>query len=87
MSTSTILDPTDEGTLWPNVPPLQDYGSQFIPLDLPNFKPKITLPPNMSPNNPITLFTLFYSPKIIDLIIQYTNNVVQQPQDPTKPKA
>lgn len=87
MSTSTIPDPTDEGTLRPNVPPLRDHGSQFIPLDLPDFKPKITLLTNVSPNNPITLFTLFYSPKIIDLIVQHTNNVVRQPQDPTKPKA
>jgi hypothetical protein len=69
MLTSTIPDPTNKGTLWPNVLSLQDYSSQFILLDLPDFKPKITLPTNLSPNNPITLFTLFYFPKIIDLIV------------------
>jgi Transposase IS4 len=48
---------------------------------LPNWGWEITLPENTSPDNPITLFTIYYTPEIIDLIVEKTNNYRREPQD------
>jgi hypothetical protein len=87
MPEGTIPDPTDRGTQRPNAPPLQKKGDKFIPLECPDFEFEISLPPDVSPDDPITLFILYYTPEIIESIVQHTNNVVRKPQDSTQPRA
>ena len=73
MPEDTIFNSTDKGTLRPNENPLRKKGDTFKPMQLPDFGWEITLPENTSPNNPITLFTMYYIPEIIDLIVVKTN--------------
>jgi hypothetical protein len=75
-------DPTDTATKRPNAPPLQKAGHEFIPMDLPDFEPRITLPDDASPVDPISLFTMYYTPEIIDEIVYYTNKHTREPQVP-----
>jgi hypothetical protein len=42
-------------------------------MKLLDFYTKIYRPDNISPDDPITLFTIYYSPEIIKYIIQITN--------------
>jgi hypothetical protein len=87
MSEYTEPDPTDPGTLRPNVPPIESRGDEFVPMKCPDFDLEITLPDHVSPDDPITLYTLYYTPEIINQIVLYTNNVPRQPQDRTRPNA
>jgi hypothetical protein len=57
---NTKKDTTDTGTLRPNIKPLKNLGKQFIPIEIPNFDAKIMLPKEVSVNDPITLFLLYY---------------------------
>jgi nitric oxide reductase large subunit len=54
---------------------------------LPDFDFEITLPDDVSPDDPISLFTMYYTPEIIDTIVQYTNNYQREPRDPSRPDA
>jgi hypothetical protein len=56
-------------------------------MQLLDFDWKITLLENVSPDNPITLFTLYYMPEIIHLIVEKTNEYVRKPQDDSCPRA
>jgi hypothetical protein len=85
MLEDTVPNPTDQGTQRPNAPLLQEKEDKFIPLKCPDFKAEITLLMNVSPDNSITLFTLYYTPEIIDQIVRHTNNASQTAQDPTRP--
>jgi hypothetical protein len=87
MLENTVPDPTDQRTQRLNAPPLQKKGDKFISLECPDFEAKITLLIDVSPDNPITLFTLYYTPEIIDQIVRHTNNAPQTAQDPTRPHA
>lgn len=87
MSNYTEPDPTDPGTLRPNVPPIESRGDEFLPMECPDFDLEITLPDHVSPDDPITLFTLYYTPEIINTIVLHTNNYSREPQDDTKPYA
>jgi hypothetical protein len=87
MAEGTEPDPTDQGTQRPNAPPLQERGNKFIPFDCPDFEFEITLPMYTSPDDPITLFTLYYTPEIIKSIVLHTNNVQRKAQDPSKANA
>lgn len=87
MPEGTEPDPTDRGTQRPNLRPLPRKGDRFIPMKCPNFEMEITLPPDTSPDDPISLFTLYYSPEIIESIVRYTNNVRRKPQDPSQSHA
>jgi hypothetical protein len=40
---------------------------------------EITLPLNTSPDDLISLFTLYYTPEIIESIVRYTNKVPREP--------
>ena len=73
MPEETIFDPTDKGTLRPNAKPLQKKGDTFQPMKLPDFSWEIILPEHVSPDDPITLFTIYYTPEIMDLIVEKTN--------------
>jgi hypothetical protein len=85
MPNDTIFDSTDKGTLRPNKDPLRKQGSAFKPMQLPQFGWEITLPEDVSPDNPITLFTIYYTPEILDLIVEKTNNYMRKPQDESSP--
>jgi hypothetical protein len=77
MLESTEYDPTDKGTLRPNAKPLQKAGDRFEPMQLPDWDCEIHLPEDTSPDDPISLFSLYYSPKIIDMIVDKTNEYMR----------
>jgi hypothetical protein len=65
MPEATEPDSTDRGTQRSNVTPLQKKGTEFILFECLDFKFKITLPANASPEDLITLFILYYIPEIV----------------------
>jgi hypothetical protein len=81
MPEDTVFDSTDKGTLRPNKVPLRKKRDAFKPMKLPYFNWEITLPENVSPDDPITLFTMYYTPEIIELIVKKTNEYRREPQD------
>lgn len=87
MPEDTVFDSTDKGTLRPNAKPLRKKGDAFTPMQLPNWSWEINLPENVSPDDPITLFTMYYTPEIIDLIVKKTNEHRREPQDDSCPRA
>lgn len=76
MPEATISDPTDKGTLRPNAKALPEKGDVFIPMKLPDFNHQIRLPPHADPNDPISLFSLYYTLEIIDWMTGCTNSYV-----------
>ena len=78
-------NPTDSGTKLPRAPPIKKKGTHFIPMQLDEFHYEIRLPDSASTDDPISLFTLYYTPEIIDTIVQYTNKAPREPRDPSKP--
>jgi hypothetical protein len=87
MPEDTVFDPTDKGTLRLNAKPLQIKGDAFYPIKLPDFGWEITLLEHVSPDDPITLFTMYYMPEIIDLIVEKTNKYLQTLEDDSCPYA
>ena len=85
MPEDTVFDSTDKGTLRPNAKPLRKKGDAFKPMELPGFGYEITLPEYTSPDDPITLFTLYYTPEIMDLIVEKTNDYMREPKDDSLP--
>ena len=77
----TVFDSTDKGTLRPDEEPLESTGDKFVPIKLPNFGWEIHLPENTSPDNPITLFTIYYTPEIMNMIVEYTNSYARRPRN------
>jgi hypothetical protein len=69
MPEDIIDNPTDIRTKRPNTKPLLKAERQFILMILPDFDFEITFSDNVSPDDPITLFTMYYTPKIIDTIV------------------
>jgi hypothetical protein len=53
----------------PNLPLFKKSGSYFILIELDDFGYEITLPDYVSPNNPISLFTLYYTPELVEKIV------------------
>ena len=86
MPEDTVFDSTDKGTLRPNKDPLHKQGSTFKPIQLPQFDWEIDLLEDTSPDDPITLFTMYYIPEIIDLIVKKTNEYRREPQDDSCPR-
>ena len=87
MPEDTVFDSTDKGTLRPNAKPLRKKGDAFYPMKLRDFGWEITLPEHVSPDDPITLFTIYYTPEIFDLIVEKTNEYAREPQDNSIPYA
>jgi hypothetical protein len=87
MPEDIVFDPTDKGTLRPNTTLLQKKGDAFKPMELPDFDWDITLPENVSLDDSITLFILYYTLEIIDLIVEKTNEYMRKPQDDSCPRA
>jgi hypothetical protein len=69
MSEGTEPDLTDQRTQRPNALLLRKKGDKFISFKYPDFDFKITFSPDTSPDNLITLFTLYYTFKIIKSIV------------------
>jgi hypothetical protein len=69
MLKGTMPDLTDQGTQRPNASSLQSKKDKFIPIDCPDFVFKIIFLINVSADNPITLFILYYTLKIIKSIV------------------
>jgi hypothetical protein len=87
MPEDTVFDSTDKGTLQPNEDPLRTKGDAFKPMQLPNWDLEIILPENVYPDDPITLYTMYYTPEIIELIVENTNKHQREPQDDSCPCA
>jgi hypothetical protein len=87
MLEDTVFDSTDKGTLRPDAKPLRAKGDAFYPMKLPDFDWEITLLENTSPDDPITLFTIYYTPEIIDIIVKKTNEYAREPADNSLPYA
>lgn len=85
MPEDTVFDPTNKGTLRPRTKPIRKKGDSFKPMQLPNQGWEINLPEDVSPDDPITLFTMYYTPEIIELIVQKTNNFERNSRDPQRP--
>jgi hypothetical protein len=79
MPEDIVFDPTDRGALRPNMKLLRKKRDSFKPIELPDFGWDIILLENVSPGNLIILFTLYYTPEIIDLIVEKTNEYVRKP--------
>ena len=71
----TCPDPTDTGTFRPNLPLLEKPGTQFEPLECPQFNRKINLPTNVTL---LGIFMLFFSVPIVKAIVQNTNKNHEQ---------
>jgi hypothetical protein len=50
-----VADPTNDGTLWPNLEPEASTGDHFEPLFWPQFDSRYNLPPNVEKNNPFSI--------------------------------
>jgi hypothetical protein len=61
-----IADTTDPGTCWPKALVLKTKSDHFEPMKLPDFEPEIHFLDHVSPDDPITIFTLYYTPEIIE---------------------
>jgi hypothetical protein len=72
-------------TKQPNSASLRKAGSTFIPMEILGFWYPIHLPESASPDDPKSLFTLYYSPEIIDQIVDYTNECFREPRGPKEP--
>jgi hypothetical protein len=54
---------------------------------LPDFDLQISLPYHASHSNPFSIFVLYSTPQIVDLIVQYTNQNPRKAADPDRPNA
>jgi hypothetical protein len=66
---------------------LESTGDKFVSIKLPHFGWEIYLPENTSPDDPITLFTIYYTPKIMDIIVENTNNYARKIRNELAPRA
>jgi hypothetical protein len=55
-------------------------------MKLVDCNPAIHLLEHVSPDDPITLFTLYYPPEIIEYIIEITNLNPREPRNPQLPR-
>jgi hypothetical protein len=51
-------------------------------MKLPGFSPEIYLLDHVSPEDPISLFIMYYPPAIIKYIVQITNLNPREPRNP-----
>jgi hypothetical protein len=85
MPEDTVFDSTDKGTLRPNKDLLGKTGDTFKPMKLPDWDYQITLPKHVSLDDLISLFNIYYTLEIIDLIVQKTNEHLREPEDDSLP--
>jgi hypothetical protein len=77
----TEADPTDPRTRRPKAQPLTAKGDHFEPMKLLDFSPEIYLLDYVSPEDPISLFIMYYPPAIIEYIVQITNLNPREPRN------
>jgi hypothetical protein len=70
--TDVVADPTDDGTLRPNIAP-EPTRDHFEPLFTPQFPLTKTLPPDVDPDDPFSIWGLFFTPQIMQMIVNATN--------------
>ena len=75
-SNSVVSDSTDPATMRPDLPAATATGTQFIPMILPDFCPKISLPSHVKPDNAWALFELFLPRDQLAVIVRHTNDHV-----------
>jgi hypothetical protein len=85
MPENAEFDPTDQGTLCPNILLLQKKREYFDPIEIPDFELEITFLKHIFSNDPITLFTLYYTPEIMSTIVSNTNSYSRKPKESLKP--
>jgi hypothetical protein len=49
-------------------------------MELPGWSWEINLPDNVSPDDPISIFNMYYTPEIIDMIVEKTKEYIRQPK-------
>ena len=69
MSGNTEFDPTDDGTLRPNEKSLKRLGTYFQPMEVQERDFELNLPEGVSADDSFALFTLYYTPEIINSIM------------------
>jgi hypothetical protein len=74
MPKGVINDLTDKGTKRSNTKPIITAAHKFFPMYLPDFDFEITLSDDVSPDDPISFFTMYYTSEIVEQIVQYTND-------------
>ncbi len=85
MPEDTVFDSTNRGTLRPNKDALQTSGTIFKPMKLPYQGQEITLLEYVSPNDLITLFSIYYTSEFIQQIVKRTNQYLRKPKDDLRP--
>jgi hypothetical protein len=68
-----VADRTDPATLRPDLPPEPVTGTGFIPMNCPDFKAKINLPPGIEPSNAWGIFKLFFPEEQVQILVNHTN--------------
>ncbi|KAL5318233.1 hypothetical protein ACEPPN_013292 [Leptodophora sp. 'Broadleaf-Isolate-01'] len=69
----SVADPTDVGTLRPQLKVLPNAGTHFQPMRLDEFEYEVHMPEDYSPEDPISLFIQYYNPDIVKAIVLATN--------------
>jgi hypothetical protein len=69
MPKGVINDPTDKGTKRPNAKPIIIAAHKFFPMYLPDFNFEITLSNDVSPDDLISLFIMYYTSEIVKQIV------------------
>jgi hypothetical protein len=72
-SNKTVADPTDPGTLRPNLTPEPTTGSVFNLPDFPDFDHHIELPNNIDNTDAFAIWSLFFNDDILQSIVDNTN--------------
>ena len=71
---ATTGDPTDSrGTKRPNEGPIIEISHTFKPIIVAERPVKICLPPNIRPDDPFGIFSLFFNKEVLSVIIKNTN--------------
>jgi hypothetical protein len=68
-----VPDPTDPGTVQPNIEPEPTTGDHFEPLFCSDFEHQINLPPGVDRNDPFSIWSLSFTVNIMQLIVHCTN--------------
>jgi hypothetical protein len=69
MPKGVINNLTDRGTKRLNAKPIITAAHKFFLMYLPDFDFEITLPDDVSPDDPIFLFTMYYTLEIVEQIV------------------
>ena len=81
MPESTEYNPTNKGTLRPNIAPLRVEGAYFTLINVPKVGFKITLLDTTCADDSIQLWSLYYTLEIIDYIVSCINDYKGRPQN------